>query len=139
MEFYSEYQNYLDSNSCIENFYYKRKCKERCIDEGIDEKYIEDLSKLYLVCDCLEEIINIKGEEEGRRIINIVSKYIVELSKKIRIDNVEKYMNKLKDKFMCISHITLYAIYMNQWCILKNGCDAMTFKDNIDYDIMKEN
>lgn len=136
MQFYSEYQDYRDSNSTLENFIYRQKCVEKCKEEGIDEKYISDLSKLYLVCDCINELK--ENSNNAEEIIKTVSDYVEKLSKSIRIDDIEKYTWKLKDRFICISPITLYALYMNEWCILKNGCDVITFKDNIDYDLMKE-
>lgn len=136
--FYSSYQNYLDSNSCIGNFSYKSKCKDRCIEEGIDEKYINDLATLYMICDVLDEMKIVKGDEY-EDIFKDVSEYVEKLAMKVPIENTEYILGKLKDRYTLISHIALYAMYMNAWCLLVRNIDCFEFKENLDYSVMKEN
>ena len=54
--YYSEFTNYLDSNSCYENFHYKTECAARCRKDNISEDLIDEASTLYMVHDTLEEI-----------------------------------------------------------------------------------
>ena len=69
--YYSDFTNYLDSNSCYENFHYKTECTARCGKDNIPEDLIDEASTLCMVHDTLKEIRREKPE-----IIDVVSEYV---------------------------------------------------------------
>ncbi len=120
IKFYSDFTNYLDSNSCYENFYYKTECTTRCRKENIPEALIDEASTLYMVHDALEEIRREKPE-----IINVVSEYVN--AQNMDYANIEDDMVRLKDHFFMVAPIALYAVYMNCWWLKtrKQDCEGL--------------
>lgn len=117
IEYYSNFTNYLDSNSCYENFYYRTECARRCRKDNIPDDLLNEAATLYMVHDALEEIKSQKPE-----IIDIVSEYIN--SQNMDYANIEDDMVTLKDHFFMVSPIALYAVYMNCWWLKTRGQDS---------------
>ena len=120
IEYYSQFTNYLDSNSCYENFHYKWECAARCKNDNIPEAMIAEASTLYMVHDALEEIRRGKPE-----IIDVVSEYVN--AQNMDYANIEDDMVRLKDHFFMVSPIALYAVYMNCWWLKtrKQDCESL--------------
>ena len=120
IKFYSDFTNYLDSNSCYENFYYKTECAARCRKDNIPEALINEASTLYMVHDALEEIRREKPE-----IIDVVSECVN--AQNMDYANIENDMVRMKDHFFMVDPIALYAVYMNCWWLKtrKQDCESL--------------
>ena len=120
IEFYSDFTNYLDSNGCYGNFYYKNECYRKCQEDKIPESLIHEAATLYMVHDALAEIRQKKPE-----IIDIVSEYINR--KDMDYANIKDDIVTLNDHFFMVSPIALYAVYMNCWWLKtqKRDCEAL--------------
>ena len=118
--YYSDFTNYLDSNSCYENFHYKTECAARCGKDNIPEDLIDEASTLCMVHDTLKEIRREKPE-----IIEVVSKYVN--AQNMDYANIREDMVRMKDHFFMISPIALYAVYMNCWWLKtrKQDCESL--------------
>ena len=118
--FYSAFTNYLDSNSCYENFHYKTECVARCRGDNIPESLIDEAATLYMVHDVLKEIKREKPEIEDS-----VSEYVN--AQNMDYANIEEYMIRMKDHFFMIAPIALYAVYMNCWWLKthKQDCESL--------------